>query len=187
MEMQEKQVQAFVTVAPWWKASRIFGVAGWCLLGGLQKWKKLMVSDIKLDVNAATLVVGPPNKFFQWNGAEAKYELDGQSRMHGWTPKLSSRLFNMNFNNAYRIYLALMEKHNSGRNLVSMAKGVKEATHALLQRGSTTRTRALDHPSPVRDMRNVHNIGCGKRRRSDAKGVTTRARAVPAEYVSTKL
>ena len=41
------------------------------------------------------------------NGAEAKYELRGQSRSHGWTPKLSCRLFNMNVNNFYRIYLSL--------------------------------------------------------------------------------
>ena len=49
------------------------------------------------------------------NGAEAKYDLTGQSRMDGWTPKLSCRLLNMNFSNLHRIYLALMEKNNPGR------------------------------------------------------------------------
>ena len=123
------------------------------------------------------------------NGAETKYELGGQSRSHGWTPKLSCRLFNMNFNNSYRIYLSLMEKHNPGRRPVTMAEGIKEATHALLQRGSKMRTRAPEHPSPVRDLRNVHDTGCGKRKRSDAKGVTTRskARAPPVEDVSSML
>ena len=82
---------------------------------------------------------------------------DEGSRAHEWTPKLSSRLFNVNFNNAYRIYLALMEEYNLGRRLISMAQGIKEATHALLQRGSKTRTRAPDHPSPVRDMKSVHD------------------------------
>ena len=70
-----------------------------------------------------------------------------------------------------------------------MVEGIKEATHTLLQRGSKMRTRAPDHPSPVRDTRNVHDTGCRKRKRSDAKGVTTRARAraAPVEYISTEL
>ena len=92
----------------------------------------------------------------------------------------------MNFNNLHRIYLALMEKHNPGRRPVTMAHRIKEATHALLQRGIKMRTRAPEHPSPVRDLKNVHDTGCGKRKRLDAKGVTTRsiARAAPVEGVS---
>ena len=71
--------------------------------------------------------------------------------MHGWTPKLSFRLFNMNFNNSYMMYLVLMENHNMGRILVSMAKGMKETTHGLLQRGSKTRTPApeVHHQSGI--------------------------------------
>ena len=34
------------------------------------------------------------------NGVEAKYELGGQSKTHRWTPKLFSRLFNLNFDNS---------------------------------------------------------------------------------------
>ena len=85
--------------------------------------------------------------------------------------------------------MALMEKHNPGQRPISMTEGIKEATYGLLQRGSKMRTQAPDHPSPVRDMRNVHDTGCGKRKRLDAKGVTTRskARAAPVEYVSSKL
>ena len=49
------------------------------------------------------------------NGAEVKYELGGQNRTHGWIPKLSCRLFNMNVNNPYRIYFALMEMNNLGK------------------------------------------------------------------------
>ena len=66
------------------------------------------------------------------NGLEANYELGGQSRTHGWAPKLSCRLFNMNFNNSYKIYWFFMEKHNPGRRPITMAEGIKEATHALL-------------------------------------------------------
>eukprot|EP00532_Pseudo-nitzschia_australis_P020330 CAMPEP_0168304956 /NCGR_PEP_ID=MMETSP0142_2-20121227/48707_1 /TAXON_ID=44445 /ORGANISM="Pseudo-nitzschia australis, Strain 10249 10 AB" /LENGTH=35 /DNA_ID= /DNA_START= /DNA_END= /DNA_ORIENTATION= len=35
----------------------------------------------------------------------------------------------MNFNNSYRIYLALMKKHNLGRRPITMTKGIKEAIH----------------------------------------------------------
>ena len=49
-------------------------------------------------------------------------------------------------------------------------------------------TRAGNHPSPVRDMIKVRDTRCArKRKKSDVKGVTTRSRAVPAEYRSTKL
>ena len=50
------------------------------------------------------------------------------------------------------------------------------------------RARATNHPSPVRGMTNVHDTGCGKRKRSDAKEVTTAtSRAAPVEYISTEL
>ena len=70
-----------------------------------------------------------------------------------------------------------------------MAEGIKEVTHGLLQSGSKMKTRAPDQPSPVRDTRNVYDIGCEKRKRSDVKGVITRARAraPPVEYISTKI
>ena len=121
------------------------------------------------------------------NGAEAKYELGGQSRTHGWIPKLSCRLFNTNFNNSFRIALPLIEKHNPGRRPVTISEGIKEATRALLQRGNNMRTQAPDHPSPVRDTTSVCDTGCGKRKRLDPKGIiTTTPKAVPVESVSTK-
>ena len=49
------------------------------------------------------------------------------------------------------------------------------------------RTRALDRPSLVRDMRSVYDTGCGKRKLPDARGVTTRARASQVAPLSTKL
>ena len=41
------------------------------------------------------------------NGAEAKFDLGGESHLHGWSPKLVARLFNMNLNNAYKIYCVI--------------------------------------------------------------------------------
>ena len=66
------------------------------------------------------------------NGTEVKYDLAGQSKKHGWSPKLSLRLFNMNFDNAYRIYLTLMANYNPGRRPLSLSGGIKEAVHLLL-------------------------------------------------------
>ena len=65
----------------------------------------------------------------------------------------------------------------SRKELATMAQGIKEATYGLLQRRSQMRTRAPDHPSPVRDMKSVYYTGCGKRKRSDSKGVITRTMA----------
>ena len=41
------------------------------------------------------------------NGAEAKYDLATESHLHGWGPKLAARYFNMNANNAYKIFCYL--------------------------------------------------------------------------------
>ena len=114
--------------------------------------------------------------------------MGGQSRTDGWIPKMSYRLFNINFNNSFRIYLVLMVEHNPGRRLISLAERMKEATHDLLQRGGKMKTRAPDHPSPVRDMRSVYDTGCGKRKGFDANGVnTTTLRAPTAAPLSNKL
>ena len=48
------------------------------------------------------------------NGAEAKYDIGIQSHKNGWTPKLSLWYFNMNMNNAYKIYEYLVNKHAPG-------------------------------------------------------------------------
>ena len=50
------------------------------------------------------------------------------------------------------------------------------------------RTRAPNHSSPVQDMTIVYDsTGCGKRQRSDAKGVTSTPRTPPVEQGSTNL
>ncbi len=42
------------------------------------------------------------------NGAEAKYDMAGQSRSHNWAPKLVFRMFNMALNNSYIVYKELI-------------------------------------------------------------------------------
>jgi hypothetical protein len=48
------------------------------------------------------------------NGAEAKYDISTGLHLHGWGPKLAARYFNMNLNNAYKVYCCLYEKHHPG-------------------------------------------------------------------------
>ena len=64
-----------------------------------------------------------------------------------------------------------------------MIEGIKEATHAFLQRGEKVRKRALvDHPSPVRDMAYVY------RKRTNAKEVMILlTQRLPPVEVSNKL
>ena len=83
--------------------------------------------------------------------------------------------------------MALMEKHNLGRRPVTIAEGIKEATHSLLQRGPAMRTRAPDHPLPIRDMTCVYGTGCRKRKRSDTKGVITTTPRAPPINSATRL
>ena len=125
------------------------------------------------DQNKALITLIPSISLTIWNRREAKFDLAGQSRKHGLSPKLSLRLFNMNFNNTYKIYMALMETYNSGRRPVSMLEGVKEATYYFLQKGSNTRRQVAEHPSPIMAMNNVHGSGCGRRKRLDAKDVVS--------------
>ena len=104
------------------------------------------------------------------NGAEANYDLAGQSKKHEWSPKLSLRLFNVNFNNSYMIYLALMAKHNPRRRILSLSERIKEATHSFLQVGLETRKQKPEYPSSVRDLRNAHDSGSRRKKKKDAKG-----------------
>ena len=76
----------------------------------------------------------------------------------------------MNFNNSYMINLSLTEKHNPGKRVLSRSEGIKEAVHSLLQKGSKMQKQKPEHPSPVRDLRNVHDSGSGRKKRKDVKG-----------------
>ena len=86
----------------------------------------------------------------------------------------------MNFNNTYRIYsIALIENHNPGRTPLSLLEGIKEASHMLLlQQRKEGRNQAPEHPASVRDLRDVHDSGYGRKKRKDANGVVhTRQRS----------
>ena len=86
----------------------------------------------------------------------------------------------MNFNNAYMIYLVLMEKHNPGRKRLSLFERIKESAHFLLQEGPKTRKQKPEHLSPVRDLRNIHDRGCRTKKRKCTKGAVSAERSFPS-------
>ena len=52
-----------------------------------------------------------------------------------------------------------------------MHLGIKESAHAFLQSGEDMWKQAVTHPSPARDVNNVYDSGCGRKKRMDAKTV----------------
>ena len=73
--------------------------------------------------------------------------------------------------NTYRIYMAFMEKHTPGKWPLSMSEGIKEAVHFFLQMEDNMRKQAVEHPLPVRDLKIVIEVGCGRKRRKDVKNI----------------
>ena len=69
------------------------------------------------------------------NAAEAKFDLGGESHLHGWSPKLVSRLFNMHLNNIYKIYCALIAKEATIYKPKGMRECIQAVAHSLLQQG----------------------------------------------------
>ena len=55
--------------------------------------------------------------------------------------------------------------------MMTMPEAMKEATHALLQKGPAMRTRDAVHPPPVRDLTNAFDTNA-RAFRTDAKGGT---------------
>jgi hypothetical protein len=102
------------------------------------------------------------------NGAEAKYDIATESHLHGWGPKLAARFFNMNLNNAYKIYCVLYKKHHDGRKPMKLKDCINNLTHSLLQEGEEMRQRGYGAPpSATKDISST-STGEGRRIRSDS-------------------
>jgi hypothetical protein len=87
------------------------------------------------------------------NGAEAKYDLSTESHLHGWGLKLAARYFNMNINNAYKVYCYLYKKHHPDEVVMPLKDCIHNLTHSLLQRGYEMRQRGYGAPSnPTKDI-----------------------------------
>lgn len=107
------------------------------------------------------------------NGAEAKFDLGGESHHHGWSPKLAARLFNMHLNNVYTIYCSVVEDHSQAVRLrykpKELRKCIVDLAHTLLKQGETMRTRDPGQapPAVVPDV----SSPVGRKKRTGAKKV----------------
>jgi hypothetical protein len=109
------------------------------------------------------------HKIDKGNGAEAKYDLSTESHLHGWGPKLAARLFNMNTNNAYKLYCSLYKKHHPERKPMELKDCINNLTHSLLQQGDDMRQRLPGcPPSASKDLTSTVS-GDGRATRADAK------------------
>jgi hypothetical protein len=95
------------------------------------------------------------HKIDKGNGAEAKYDVSTESHLHGWPPKLAARYFNMNSNNAYKVYVCLHNKYHRGRDPMPLRLCINNLTHSLLQQGLDMRQRGYGAPpSATKDITN---------------------------------
>ncbi|OEU11447.1 hypothetical protein FRACYDRAFT_245186 [Fragilariopsis cylindrus CCMP1102] len=102
------------------------------------------------------------------NGAEAKYDLSTESHLHGWSPKLAARYFNMNINNAYKIHCYLFKKHHPTKVVMPLKECIHNLTHSLLQRGDTMRKRGSGAPpKATKDISTSSSVD-GRKVRSDS-------------------
>ena len=99
------------------------------------------------------------------------------SKSHGWAPKLSYRFFNMGLNNSYIFYKIIHQKYTPQKRMMTMPEAMQEATHTLLQRGPSMRTRDAVHPPPVRDLTNAFDTHA-RAFRTDAKGGVSKSSQV---------
>ena len=108
------------------------------------------------------------HKIDKGNGAEAKYDIATESHLHGWQPKLAARYFNMNANNAYKIYVCLYKKNHPGREPMELRDCITNLTHSLLQQGPEMRQRGTGAPPSATKNLESTSSGEGRSVRSDA-------------------
>ena len=96
------------------------------------------------------------------NGAEEKFALCVESKKHGWTPKIAARLFNMNSNNAYQIYKALVSERRYKAK--PRRDCMCELATELLNRGPNMRIRKSGSP-PTAAVTSLQ----GRKIRTDSK------------------
>ena len=143
--------------------------------GGLQRRVRDLVtkrrdrdpSDVNCPAQQQTYC-----KTYHWidkgNAIEAKYDLSTESHLHGWGPKLAARYFNININNAYKLYVALFTEHHPNSIPMPLKECIHNLAHSLLQQGDDVRRRGVGaSPSAVKDI-TTSVCSDGRKVRSDA-------------------
>jgi hypothetical protein len=68
------------------------------------------------------------------------------SHLHGWGPKLAACYFNININNAYKVFCYLYKKYHPANVVMELKNRLHNLTHSLLQRGENMRKRKSPPP-----------------------------------------
>jgi hypothetical protein len=93
-----------------------------------------------------------------------------QSHLHGWGPELAAHYFNMNANNAYKVFCCLYNKYYPGRDPMKLRDRITNLTHSLLQQGPSMRERGVGAPpNPVKNLIKRSSSGKGRGIRSNSK------------------
>jgi len=88
--------------------------------------------------------------------------------LHGWAPKLAARYFNMNLNNAYKLYCVIYKMVHPGRKEMPLKECIHNLTHSLLQRGDPMWRRDFGaRPSATKDITTSTSVD-GRSIRSDS-------------------
>ncbi|OEU21319.1 hypothetical protein FRACYDRAFT_234945 [Fragilariopsis cylindrus CCMP1102] len=102
------------------------------------------------------------------NGAEAKYDMLTEFHLHGWSPKLAAHYFNMNLNNAYKVYKFLYNKDHPGVKELILEPCISNLTRSLLQQGPEMRQRGMEAPPSATKNLDSSCSGNDRKVRSDA-------------------
>ena len=87
---------------------------------------------------------------------------------HGWSPKLAAHYFNMNRNNAYKVYKFLYNKDHPGVKELILEPCISNLTRSLLQQGPEMRQRGMEAPPSATKNLDSSCSGDGRKVRSDA-------------------
>ena len=88
--------------------------------------------------------------------------------LHGWSPKLAAHYFNMNLNNAYKVYKFLYNKDHPGVKELILEPCINNLTCSLLQQGPEMRQRGMGAPPSATKNLDSSCSGDGRKVRSDA-------------------
>ena len=88
--------------------------------------------------------------------------------LHGWSPKLAAQYFNMNLNNAYKVYKFLYNKDHPGVKELILEPCISNLTRSLLQQGPEMRQRGMEAPPSATKNLDSSCSGDGRKVRSDA-------------------
>ena len=86
-----------------------------------------------------------PHLIDKGNGVGSKYGLRDGTKRHGWAPKIALRVSNMNLNNAYQLYCAVLEEGTNYKPML-LRDCTQDLTLDLLNQGTPMRERDAGAP-----------------------------------------